>query len=107
MGCVRVDKITDYLCVPLKKALSDQSPYVRKTAVLCVIKVFEINIELAIEHEFILTLHDMLQDENSMVVANVVSCLSEIHNICSEINAFSIDSKMLTRFLSALNECTE
>ena len=30
MGCIRVDRITEYLCEPLGKALKDKDPYVRK-----------------------------------------------------------------------------
>uniref|UniRef100_A0A2K5X0U6 Adaptor related protein complex 2 subunit beta 1 n=1 Tax=Macaca fascicularis TaxID=9541 RepID=A0A2K5X0U6_MACFA len=36
MGCIRVDKITEYLCEPLRKCLKDEDPYVRKTAAVCV-----------------------------------------------------------------------
>lgn len=32
MGCIRVDKITEYLCDPLQRCLKDEDPYVRKTA---------------------------------------------------------------------------
>ena len=28
MGCIRVDKITEYLCDPLKRALADEVPVV-------------------------------------------------------------------------------
>ncbi len=43
MGCIRVDRITEYLCIPLKKALKDSDPYVRKTAAVCVAKLHDIN----------------------------------------------------------------
>lgn len=33
MGCIRVDRITEYLADPLARALKDKDPYVRKTAV--------------------------------------------------------------------------
>uniref|UniRef100_A0A2K5EA11 Beta-adaptin appendage C-terminal subdomain domain-containing protein n=1 Tax=Aotus nancymaae TaxID=37293 RepID=A0A2K5EA11_AOTNA len=36
MGCIRVDKITEYLCEPLCKCLKDEDPYVWKTAAVCV-----------------------------------------------------------------------
>uniref|UniRef100_A0A2K6BHQ1 Beta-adaptin appendage C-terminal subdomain domain-containing protein n=1 Tax=Macaca nemestrina TaxID=9545 RepID=A0A2K6BHQ1_MACNE len=36
MGCIRVDKITEYLCEPLLKWLEDEDSYVRKTAAVCV-----------------------------------------------------------------------
>lgn len=42
MGCIRIKDITEYLCDPLKKALKDEDPYVRKTGALCVPKLYEI-----------------------------------------------------------------
>ena len=39
MGCIRVDKIVEYLCEPLRKCLTDQDPYVRKTAVMSCLKL--------------------------------------------------------------------
>ncbi len=42
MGCIRVDKITEYLCEPLRNCLKDQDPYVRKTAAVCVSKLYDI-----------------------------------------------------------------
>lgn len=32
MGCLRVKQLNDYLIDPIKKALNDYDPYVRKTA---------------------------------------------------------------------------
>lgn len=43
MGCIGVDTILDYLCDPLKDSMNDEDPYVRKTAAICVAKLFEIN----------------------------------------------------------------
>lgn len=43
MGCIRVDKITEYLCEPLRKCLKDEDPYVRKTAAVCVAKLYDIS----------------------------------------------------------------
>eukprot|EP01084_Bolivina_argentea_P217159 368771_1 len=37
MGCIRVDRITEYLCDPLSHALKDNDPYVRKTVAICVV----------------------------------------------------------------------
>ena len=49
MGCIRVDKITEYLCEPLRKCLKDEDPYVRKTAAVSVAKLFDINSALVEE----------------------------------------------------------
>ena len=70
MGCVRVDKITEYLCDPLASCLKDDDPYVRKTAAICVAKLFDINAELVQDRGFVDTLKEMLGDANPMVVAN-------------------------------------
>ena len=38
MGCIRVDKITEYLCKPLQRCLNDEDPCVTAPcAVLCVV----------------------------------------------------------------------
>jgi AP-1 complex subunit beta-1 len=49
MGCIRVNKITEYLCDPLHETLQDTEAYVRKTAAICVAKMFNINPEIVIE----------------------------------------------------------
>jgi len=46
MGCIRVENIAEYLAEPLKDALNDTDPYVRKTAVTCVAKLYDINSDL-------------------------------------------------------------
>merc|ERR1719295_639523 len=106
MGCIRVDRITEYLCDPLNIALKDQDPYVRKTAAICVAKLYDINSELVDERGFIIMLREMLSDVNPMVVANAVAALTEICEASGE-DHFKIDSNTLSKLLTALNECTE
>lgn len=67
MGMLRSEKIIDYLSDPLLKCLRDENPYVRKTAALCVAKLFDIKPELAIENGFVAQLHEMIGDSNPMV----------------------------------------
>jgi len=43
MGCIRIPEVAEYLCDPLKQALKDEDSYVRKTAVMCVPKLYEIS----------------------------------------------------------------
>lgn len=69
MGCIRVEKVLDYLCVPLEKALKDKDAYVRMTAVLCVPKVYSLSPSLAEENGFIETLREMLSDNTASVMA--------------------------------------
>lgn len=49
MGCLRVHKLNEYLRDPLKSSLNDTEPYVRKTAALCIPKLFEVSPELVDE----------------------------------------------------------
>eukprot|EP01087_Luapelamoeba_hula_P022112 TRINITY_DN7859_c0_g1_i4.p1 TRINITY_DN7859_c0_g1~~TRINITY_DN7859_c0_g1_i4.p1 ORF type:complete len:886 (-),score=168.97 TRINITY_DN7859_c0_g1_i4:206-2863(-) len=104
MGCIRVDKITEYLCQPLRECLKDADPYVRKTAAVCVAKMWDINSELVENQGFLDTLRDLLSDSNPMVVANAVAALSEIDETT---NVFTINTSTLNKLLAALNECTE
>jgi vesicle coat complex subunit len=71
MGCIRVDKITEYLCEPLRKCLKDEDPYVRKTAAVCVAKLYDINPALVEDQGFLDQLKDLLSDSNPMVCVRV------------------------------------
>ncbi len=67
MGCLRAEKIIDYLCDPLQKCLRDENPYVRKTAALCVAKLYDLKPELVLENGFLDQLQEMVSDSNPMV----------------------------------------
>ncbi|KAI9147803.1 AP-2 complex subunit beta [Paramyrothecium foliicola] len=107
MGCIRVDKMVDYMEEPLRKTLRDESPYVRKTAAICVAKLFDLNPSMCIENGFLEALQELIGDPNPMVVANSVQALSEIHETAPETRALVVTSTMLKKLLLALNECTE
>jgi len=106
MGCIRVDRITEYLCEPLSRALRDEDPYVRKTAAVCVAKLYDIAPELVRERGFVETLHDLISDSNPSVVANGVAALSEISETSGR-DVMKISAGVLQKLLAALNECTE
>ncbi|XP_012504083.1 PREDICTED: AP-2 complex subunit beta [Propithecus coquereli] len=67
MGCIRVDKITEYLCEPLRKCLKDEDPYVRKTAAVCVAKLHDINAQMVEDQGFLDSLRDLIADSNPMI----------------------------------------
>ena len=106
MGCIRVDRITEYLCEPLGRALRDDDPYVRKTAAVCVAKLYDIAPELVAERGFLDTLHDLISDSNPSVVANAVAALSEIAESSGK-DVMKVSAAVLQKLLAALNECTE
>ena len=107
MGCIRVDKMVDYMEEPLRKTLRDESPYVRKTAALCVAKLFDLAPAMCIENGFLEQLQELVGDPNPMVVANSVTALVEIMETAPETKALQINANLLKKMLLALNECTE
>lgn len=106
MGCIRVEKMVDYITIPLKRTLRDDNPYVRKTAVICVAKLFELDSAVCMEQGFLNILIELIDDPNQMVVANAVASLLEISKI-TQTNVLKIDTKILSKLLSVLNECSE
>ncbi|KAK8391735.1 hypothetical protein O3P69_017335 [Scylla paramamosain] len=108
MGCIRVDKITEYLCEPLRKCLKDEDPYVRKTAAICVAKLHDINASMVEDQGFLDQLKELLSDSNPMVVANAVASLTEINEASSSGQPLmELNAATMNKLLTALNECTE
>merc|ERR1719171_1383259 len=109
MGCIRVERITEYLCEPLERALKDEDPYVRKTAAVCVAKLHDISPDLVKDRGFLDLLRDLVADANPTVVANAVAALSEIadEEKSSTDDVMGMSSAKLQKLLAALNECTE
>ena len=108
MGCLGVEEIMQFLCSPLKDALNDKDPYVRKTAALCVAKIYDINSNLAEEqYGFVERLQDMLEEEtNAMVLANCISALEEISYTKGK-DILNMNWTKCRHFLSAIHENNE
>ena len=79
---LRVPNLVEYLITPLKTALSDRDAYVRRTAVLGVLKVFRLDAQIVEDLELEQKLKEMFaNDQDSQVVANALSVLQQIvHN---------------------------
>ena len=107
MGCIHVEKISEYLCEPLTKCLKDDDPYVRKTAAICVAKLHTLTPELVEDRGYIDTLRNgLLGDSNPSVVANAVVALCEISSATGK-DMLQMSTAKLQKLLAALNECTE
>lgn len=107
MGCIRVERITEYLCEPLARCLKDDDPYVRKTAAMCVAKLYDISAELVVDRGFVDSLRDLVSDPNPTVVANAVAALNEIAETSGDDSVLELSTSALQKLLAALNECTE
>ncbi|KAJ3035720.1 hypothetical protein HK097_004128, partial [Rhizophlyctis rosea] len=106
MSYIQVDKITDCLCEPLRHCLRDRDPYVRKTAAICVAKLYMHDRALVENEGFLEGLRGLLDDENSTVVANAVVALSEIADRSDRFD-LNFDFSVANKLLTALNECSE
>ena len=79
-GGLKVSKLNEYLIEPLMEGLKDPSPYVRKTAVLAVGKMFEVSKELLISKQIPQLIERLLKtDDNHSVAAAALLMLSLIH----------------------------
>ena len=78
----------------------------RKTAAMCICKLYDVSPTLVEEQGFIESLHDMISDENSAVVANAIAALCEIQDN-SPREVLKISTSMLQKLMVALTECTE
>ena len=78
----------------------------RKTAALCVAKLYDISPSIVKQQGFIDHVRDLLSDANPTVVANAVAALNEIQDSSGK-DVFEVTSAVLQKLLAALNECTE
>lgn len=76
MSSLRVPKLNEYLVDPLKNALNDEDPYVRKTAVLSVPKIYEIAPNDPETRNLVSLLEALIVKEgNALVLANAIASL--------------------------------
>lgn len=107
MGCIRIERITEYLCESLKDCLADDDPYVKKTAATAVAKLYQTSPRLVKDHAFVKTLQGMLLDGNAIVVANTCAALLEISKGANK-NYFPFKKgQYLNKVLAAVNDSNE
>ena len=80
MGCIRVDRITEYLCEPLRRCLKDEDPYVRKTAAVCVAKLFDISPSMVEDQGFVEALQELICGSYTQYLRFQHSCSSALHS---------------------------
>lgn len=83
--------------------MQDEDPYVRKTAALCVAKIYDLSPDAA--ESFIPKLLDMVSDGNGMVVSNAIAAISDIQ--ASKGKILQMNQETLHILLNAVPECSE
>ncbi|KAG2106824.1 adaptin N terminal region-domain-containing protein [Suillus discolor] len=106
MSYIPIPVVTEALTDQLRHCLKDRDPYVRKTAAICVAKVYTADPRKAERKGFVELLRDMLIDENATVVSNAVAALSEIGDRQDGV-IFKLNLTIANKLLSALGESSE
>ena len=105
MACLRVQSVIEYLVPLLDRCLDDVDPYVRKTAAVCVAKLYDMAPDRCEEEGFILRLRKMIGDSSPFVVSNAVFALQDISETLGT-DALRVNSKLMNRLLGCLEECS-
>ena len=107
MSCIRLERITEFLCEALKDALSDEDPYVKKTAAMAVSKLYVTSPRLVKEHSFVKMVQGLLLDGNAFVVANACASLIEISKAAEKNYLPFKKQAYLNNALAAVNDTNE
>lgn len=106
MSYIPVPAVLESLTDQLRHSLKDRDPYVRKTAAICVAKVYVADPRKAEKAGFVEMLRDLLVDSNATVVSNAVAALSEIGDRQDGV-IFKLNLAVANKLLAALNESSE
>ncbi|CAK9786920.1 vesicle-mediated transport-related protein [Cutaneotrichosporon oleaginosum] len=108
MSSIPLPTIIQALVDPLRHALEDQDPYVRKTAAIAVAKLYasDYGKKTIAKENFVAMLRDLLADHNPTVVANAVAALVEISERSSDIT-LRLNATVAGKLVAALGECSE
>ncbi|KAK4703229.1 hypothetical protein P7C70_g2981, partial [Phenoliferia sp. Uapishka_3] len=106
MSYIAVPEVLNALVEPLRHCLKDRDPYVRKTAAICVAKLYVHDRRIVEKHNFLTLLRDLLGDANPTVVANAVAALTEISERSDNIQ-LRLNAVVAGRLVSAMGECSE
>ncbi|KAF1813546.1 Adaptor protein complex beta subunit [Eremomyces bilateralis CBS 781.70] len=103
---VHVREFVEKTVPPLKGLLKDADPYVRKTAAICVAKLYDHNRHLVETTDLIDRLNAMLRDENPTVVSNALAALMDIWGRSESIK-LTIDYASASKIIQILPDCSE
>jgi len=96
--------MVEYLQPAVQRALEDVNGYVRKTAVIGVLKVFHISKAAVLESDLLPTLKRLIHDSDAHVVANTIWAVEEV---LAEEGGIQPTREMVTNMLNRLNQFSE
>ncbi|KAG8217482.1 Adaptor protein complex beta subunit [Butyriboletus roseoflavus] len=106
MAYIPIPVVTEALSEQLRHCIKDRDPYVRKTAAICVAKLYAADPRKAERAGFVEMLRDMMLDTNATVIANAVAALSEIGDRQDGV-IFRLNLPIANKLIAAMAESSE
>lgn len=101
---LRLPSVLEYISAPLRASLTDPHSYVRKTGVIGILKVYNLDRDLVKSGDFVDILYNMLRDVDGLVVTNCIVALDEI---MLEEGGIAINTAIVHHMLGRLNDFNE
>merc|ERR1711865_821466 len=102
LSSLRVPNLAEYVVHPVTKCLEDVSPYVRRSAVLSVLKLFHLDPKAA--EPMLPHLDRMLRDRDPQVVANCIMALDEVY---ASTGGIQVNKGLIYNLLNRMKEFNE
>ncbi|KNE69059.1 hypothetical protein AMAG_13930 [Allomyces macrogynus ATCC 38327] len=106
MGYITTPEMLDSMCDALRAATKDDDPFVRKTAVVGISKLFINSADMCQREGFLETLSEMVYDANGAVMASALAVLKEIAPHAPSVT-LQLDLTKASKLITALDECSE
>mmetsp|Transcript_92943 Transcript_92943/g.266419 ORF Transcript_92943/g.266419 Transcript_92943/m.266419 type:complete len:839 (+) Transcript_92943:187-2703(+) len=94
----------EYLQPAVQRALEDVNGYVRKTAVVGVVKIFHIMPSVVLESDLVTTMKRLISDSDAHVVANAIHAVEEV---LADEGGYTPTKEIMTSMLNRLNQFSE
>lgn len=106
MSRIHIEGVAENMIIPLKQRIEDADAYVRKTAALCVAKLYDIIPEAMDNANIYKSLTDLLCDSNPLVISNACASIMEI-NSKRPTPIFSFTSDNISSIVNAITSSNE
>ena len=103
---VHVKEYVEATVSPLKRLLKDSDPYVRKTAAICVAKLYDHDRNMVERSDLIERLNSLLRDENPTVIASALAALMDIWQHSDHIR-LTLDYGNISNIVQIIPDCSE
>lgn len=103
---LRLPQMVEYISEPLSRSLTDGHAYVRKTGVMGILKLYDLDKETFERCNFVDILYDMLRDPDASVVSNCIIVLNEIMSKGPN-GGMAINRAIMLHLLNRIHEFSE